>query len=142
MIRASLTHPEMIAALAAAGHGSTVLLTDGHYPAKTAVGPNTQTVHLNLTSGSPTVPEVLSVVLETIPVERATLITPSADALPSGVQQEILQMLPGSVPVARVGRQDFYALAREPDLALCVVTGDNRRFANVMLTIGVLHPGA
>lgn len=142
MITASLTHPEMIAALAAAGHGSTVLLTDGHYPAKTAVGPNTQTVHLNLTSGSPTVPEVLSVVLETIPVERATLITPSADALPSGVQEEILQMLPGSVLIARVGRQDFYALAREPDLALCVVTGDNRRFANVMLTIGVLHPGA
>ncbi|MGZ4660430.1 MAG: RbsD/FucU family protein [Arthrobacter sp.] len=141
MITARLTHPEMIAALAAAGHGSTVLLTDGHYPAKTAVGPNTRTVHLNLTAGTPTVPEVLSVVLDTIPVEQATLISPSADALPSAVQEEILQLLPDPVPIACVGRHDFYALARNPDLALCVVTGDNRRFANVLLTIGVLRPG-
>jgi L-fucose mutarotase len=140
MIKARLTHPEMIAALAAAGHGSTVLITDGHYPAKTAVGPSSQTVHLNLTSGSPTVPEVLSVVLETIPVERATVIRPSDDALPSLVQEEIRQMLPEPVPLAHVGRHDFYALAREPDLALCVVTGDNRRFANVILTMGVLGP--
>lgn len=139
MITARLTHPEMMAAFAAAGHGSTVLVTDGHYPAKTAVGPNTQTVHLNLTAGLPTVPEVLSVVLDTIPVERATLISPSADALPSEVQHEILQLLPEPVPVAYVGRQDFYALARSPDLALCVVTGDIRRFANVLLTIGVLR---
>ncbi|GAP55105.1 D-ribose pyranase 2 [Arthrobacter sp. Hiyo6] len=102
MITARLTHPEMIAALAAAGHGSTVLLTDGHYPAKTAVGPNTQTVHLNLTAGTPSVPEVLSVVLDTIPVEHATLISPSADALPSAVQEEILQLLPDPVPIAYV----------------------------------------
>ncbi|MCZ2403576.1 RbsD/FucU family protein [Paenarthrobacter sp. Z7-10] len=140
MITARLTHPDMIAALAAAGHGSTVLLTDGHYPAKTAVGPNSQTVHLNLTSGSPTVPEVLSVVLETIPVERATVISPSEDALPSAVQEEIALLLSGSAPIESVPRHAFYALARTPDLALCVVTGDNRRFANVLLTVGVLKP--
>lgn len=140
MITAKLTHPGIIAALAAAGHGSTVLLTDGHYPAKTAVGPNSHTVHLNLTSGSPTVPEVLSVLLETIPVERATVIRPSDDALPSLVQEEIRRLLPEPVPLTHVGRHDFYALAREPDLALCVVTGDNRRFANVLLTMGVLRP--
>jgi L-fucose mutarotase len=140
MITARLTHPDMIAVLAAAGHGSTVLLTDGHYPARTAVGPNSTTVQLNLTAGSPTVPAVLSVVLETIAVERATLISPSADALPSAVQDEIAELLPPQIPLERVGRQDFYALARTPDLALCVVTGDSRRFANVLLTIGVLQP--
>ncbi|WP_285247698.1 MULTISPECIES: RbsD/FucU domain-containing protein [unclassified Pseudarthrobacter] len=140
MITARLTHPNMLAALAAAGHGSSVLLTDGHYPAKTAVGRHAQTVHLNLTSGTPTVPEVLTIVLDTIPVEQATLISPSADALPSVVQHEILQLLPDPIPIAYVGRHDFYALARTTDLALCVVTGDNRRFANVLLTIGVLNP--
>lgn len=140
MISARLTHPEMIAALAAAGHGSTVLLTDGYYPARTAVGPNAQTVHLNLTKGTPTVPEVLSVVLETIAVEKATLISPSADALPSVVQEDVRRLLPEATPMEHVGRHDFYALARTPDLALCVVTGDDRRFANVLLTIGVVPP--
>lgn len=138
MITSTLTHPDIIAALAAAGHGSTVLLTDGHYPAKTAVGVHAQTVHLNLTSGTPAVPEVLKVVLDTIPVEQATLISPSADASPSAVQSEILQLLPENIPVTHVGRHDFYVLARNHDLALCVVTGDNRRFANVLLTVGVL----
>ena len=138
MITSRLTHPDMIAALAAAGHGSTVLLTDGHYHAKTAVGVNARTVHLNLTSGSPGVPEVLKVVLDTIPVEQATLISPSENALPSVVQNEILQLLPENIPATHVGRHDFYALARNHDLALCAVTGDNRRFANVLLTVGVL----
>lgn len=141
MITARLTHPGMIAALAAAGHGSTVLVTDGHYPATTAVGPNATTVHLNLASGSPTVPAVLAIILDTIMVERATLMAPSADALPSAVQEELTDLLSDSVPIERVGRHDFYTLARTPDLALCVVTGDNRRFANILLTIGVLQPG-
>jgi hypothetical protein len=56
MITGQLTHPRIISALAAAGHGATVLITDGHYSAATAVGPNAETVHLNLQADFPTVP--------------------------------------------------------------------------------------
>lgn len=129
----------MLAALAAAGHGSTVLITDGHYPAKTAVGRNAITVHLNLEAGAPTVPAVLAAVLDSVPIERATLIRPSADATPCAVHDEVARLLPEGIEPHLVDRFEFYALAREDDLALCVVTGDTRRFANALLTIGVLN---
>lgn len=138
MINSRLIHPVMIGALASAGHGSTVLICDGHYPSRTAVGPNSTTVHLNLQAGVPTVPAVLSLVLETVPVEKIRRIQPSSDALPSAVQDETDRLVDGTIEIESVDRFAFYDIARGPDLALCVVTGDTRRFANVLLTLGVL----
>ena len=34
-----------------------------------------------------------------------------------------------------LGRLEFYATCREPGLAVCVATGDNRLYANILLTI-------
>lgn len=140
MITGQLTHPRIIAALAAAGHGATVLITDGHYSAATAVGPNAETVHLNLQADFPTVPQVLAVVLGTVPVEKLTRITPSADATPCPVHSEIDELMPKGTATEFVDRFGFYALARSENLALCIVTGDSRRFANALLTVGVLQP--
>jgi hypothetical protein len=44
--------------------------------------------------------------------------------------------------LAALGRLDFYAACRESDLALCVATGDDRLYANVLLTIGYITPPA
>lgn len=95
-------------------------------------------MHLNIATDLPTVPTVLAAVLDTIAVEKATRITPTADATPCAVHEEIDRLLPEDVEKIFVDRFDFYDLARAQDLALCVVTGDIRRFANVLLTIGVL----
>jgi L-fucose mutarotase/ribose pyranase (RbsD/FucU family) len=46
--------------------------------------------------------------------------------------------LGGSVPLRRLGRLEFYATCREPDLAVCVATGDNRLYANILLTVGYI----
>ncbi|TFD09406.1 MULTISPECIES: RbsD/FucU family protein [unclassified Cryobacterium] len=138
MITSRLIHPQILGALAGAGHGSTVLITDGHYPARTAVGPNAKTVHLNLEAGVPTVPDVLCLILESIPVEKITMIRPAPDAIPSQVQDEVVETIAGMVTADFVDRFAFYTVARSPDLALCIVTGDVRRFANVLLTVGVL----
>ena len=54
-----LTHPEILDALAAAGHGAKVLITDGNYPASTKLGENAVLTYLNLAPGKPTVTEVL-----------------------------------------------------------------------------------
>ncbi|HOS03406.1 MAG TPA: RbsD/FucU domain-containing protein, partial [Candidatus Hydrogenedentes bacterium] len=35
MLKQRLIHPEILDALAAAGHGSKILITDGNYPAST-----------------------------------------------------------------------------------------------------------
>lgn len=139
MIRNTLTHPEILSSLAAAGHGSTVLITDGHYAARTAVGPNASRVYLNLTADWPRVTDVLRLVLGAVEVEAATMIQPSPDALPCEAQVEIGRLLPSSLTPQLVDRARFYDRARSLDLVLCIVTGDTRRFANVLLTVGVLR---
>jgi L-fucose mutarotase len=139
MIRNTLTHPEILSSLAAAGHGSTVLITDGHYAARTAIGPNASRVYLNLTADWPRVTDVLRLVLGAVEVEAATMIRPSPDALPCEAQAEIGRLLPSSLTPQLVDRARFYDRARSLDLVLCIVTGDTRRFANVLLTVGVLR---
>ena len=39
MLKYRLTHPEILAALAGAGHGSQVLIADGNYPFSTGANP-------------------------------------------------------------------------------------------------------
>jgi len=62
-----------------------------------------------------------------------------ADATPA-VFARYREMLGDDLPLQPLGRMDFYAQCREPDLAVCVVTGDNRLYANVLLTIGYIAP--
>ena len=137
MIKTAITHPDVLRALAAAGHKSTVLLADAHYATSTATGANATIVHLNLTPGTPTIPDVLAAVLKTVVVEHATQIQPSPDALPSAIQESVDKAL-DAVSVERVERDAFYALARSHDLALAIVTGDTSRFGNVLLRLGPL----
>ena len=73
MIKAQLIHPQITAALARAGHGSRVLLSDGNYPHSTARGPNTEVVYLNLAPGLVGVCDVLRVLTTAIPVEHAAV---------------------------------------------------------------------
>jgi L-fucose mutarotase len=35
---------------------------------------------------------------------------------------------------------EFYAECRQSDLAVCVATGDDRLYANLLLTIGFVAP--
>ncbi len=42
----------------------------------------------------------------------------------------------------RLARLEFYATCREPDLAVCVATGDNRLYANILLTVGYIAPSS
>jgi L-fucose mutarotase len=39
-------------------------------------------------------------------------------------------------------RLEFYATCREPDLAICVATGDNRLYASILLTVGYIPPSS
>jgi L-fucose mutarotase len=49
--------------------------------------------------------------------------------------------LPG-VPFTGYERQEFYSEARRPDVAVVIATGDDRIYANLLLTIGVRTPTA
>jgi L-fucose mutarotase len=52
------------------------------------------------------------------------------------------ELLGPAVPLQPLGRLDFYATCREPDLAVCVATGDNRLYANILLTVGYIAPSS
>jgi L-fucose mutarotase len=140
MLLTALLHPEILAALAGAGHGSRVLLADGHYPASTAVGRHARIVYVNLTPGLLDVSTVLDVLLRTVPIEAAAvMVPPAAEPEPEAIGEYRDRL--ASVPVEELDRFAFYAQARSDDLALSIVTADVRTYANLLLTIGVRNIG-
>jgi L-fucose mutarotase len=50
------------------------------------------------------------------------------------------RMLPESVELKLLGRFEFYDVAREHDTALVIATGEQRIYANILLTVGVVMP--
>jgi L-fucose mutarotase len=48
-----------------------------------------------------------------------------------------MRLLPAGVPTRSLSRSEFYLAVGQPTTALVIVTGEERRFANLLLTIGV-----
>ena len=140
MLRFPLIHPPLLAALGAAGHGARVLLADANYSHSTNVSPRAALIHLNLRPGLVTVDQVLEPVLAAVPVEAVHVMRPDEGEDPD-VFGRYRELLGPGLPLQPLGRFDFYAACREPDLAVCVATGDDRLYANVLLTLGYLRPG-
>jgi L-fucose mutarotase len=139
MLRYRLTHPEILAALASAGHGSRVLIADGHYPFATASGPNATLVFLNLRAGVVTVPEVLELVAEAVPIESAAVMHPpkEPDQPVPQIFADFGRLLGSATPLEELDRFAFYDAAKSEDVALVIATGEQRTYANILLTIGV-----
>ncbi len=138
MLKTGLLHPEILRALGEAGHGAQVLIADGNYPLLTRSSAAAHRVYLNLAPGLVTATDVLRVLVDAIPIEAAHVMGPDSGEEP-GIFAEFRQMLPGT-PLQRLGRYQFYDMARGPDLALAIETGEQRIYANVLLTIGVVMP--
>ena len=138
MLRYRLLHPEILAALGAAGHGSRVLIADGNYPFATRSSPAARRVYLNLAPDLLKATDVLAVLADAIPVEAAHVMVPDAGEEPP-IFAEFRALLPG-VDLAALDRFTFYDAAGEPDLALVIATGERRIYANLLLTIGVVPP--
>jgi L-fucose mutarotase len=137
MIKGPLLHPEILRALAGAGHGAQVLISDGNYPHSTGAPASAARVFLNLRPGSLTVTEVLGTLAASVPIESA-LGMQTRDGSAAPIHGEIRALL-GGAPFDLVPRLDFYARARGADTALVIATGEQRRFANVLFTIGVIR---
>ena len=139
MLRTRLIHPQILAALAAAGHGSQVLISDGNFPHATASPPGATRVYLNLSPGRVTVTEVLEALAPTVPLESAAVMRPDDAAAPA-VLEEYAALLPAGTPVEVVERFAFYERGRRPDVTLVIATGDQRLYSNLLLTIGYIDP--
>lgn len=137
MLRTGLTHPQILEALAAAGHGSLVLISDGNFPSLTAPHPGARHVYLNLRPGMVTVTDILATLRLVVPIEKAVLMD-SDDGAEPAVHAELVGLLDPETRIAHVGRADFYTATRSDQLALVIASGDERWYANVLLTMGPL----
>jgi L-fucose mutarotase len=138
MLTTRLLHPGILEALGEAGHGAQVLIADGNYPLRTRTNQAARRVYLNLAPGLVSVTDVLDVLRGAIPIEAAHVMGPDSGEEP-GIFADFRAMLP-EIPLQRLGRFQFYDMARGPDLALAIATGEQRIYANLLLTIGVLMP--
>jgi L-fucose mutarotase len=136
MLRYTLLHPEILAALGGAGHGSRVLIADGNYPFGTGAPPAARRVYLNLAPGILTVTDVLRVLADAIPIEAAHVMVPDSGPEPP-IFAEFRAILP-DLALETIGRFPFYDAVRGPDTALVIATGERRVYANILLTIGVV----
>ena len=137
MILNRILHPDILSALARAGHGSCVLIADGNYPFSTNSPASAVKVFLNLRRGLVTVTDVLEVLRDTIPIEQATMMA-TRDGQPAPIHQEFIKLLPAGVPTRTLARAEFYAAVNQPATALVIATGEEQRFANLLITIGVV----
>jgi len=137
MLKTKLLHPEILSALGSNGHGSRLLIADGNYPFTTGVPEKAQKVFLNLSPGMVSVTDIVKVIKEVIPIESYLVMLPP-DETPQEIHEEFLNILGDSIPVTKVKRFDFYKEAQSPDTCLVIATGEIRRFANILITIGVV----
>ena len=137
MLKSKLLHPEILSALGSNGHGSKLLIADGNYPFTTGVPEKARKVFLNLSPGMLSVIDVLKVINDVAPVESYLVMLPP-DGAPQAIHEEFQSILGEGTPVTKVKRFDFYKEARSEDTFLVIATGEMRRFANILITIGVV----
>ncbi len=140
MLKGRLIHPGILGALGTLGHGSGILISDGNYPLRTKLSPRATEVYLNLSPGVPTVTQVLEALLTAIPLEAAHVMLPADGSEPPIFAEfrQLIRAVGSSVQLEGLDRFAFYDAASEPDVGLGIHTGEQRIYANILLTIGVV----
>lgn len=139
MLKSKLLHPDILYALAGAGHSSKILVADANYPFSTTDSPNAEIVYLNFCPGKLNVPEVVEVLHETIPFESVEVNVPES-GIDSEVVGEVAHIIGPEIALSRLKRFDFYDAVNTKDLRLIIATGETRIYSCVLITIGYI-PG-
>ena len=131
MLTGKLIHPEIMRVLSLCGHGDKILIADGNYPLAEKTG-NAAKVYLGLRRGCPTVTEVLEALCDVVPFERAEVMTREDGEEPE-IFSDFRRRL-NDLPLEGHSRQAFYDAC--DGIALAISTGEQRTYANILLTIG------
>lgn len=134
MIKSAITHPPLLAALAQCGHKTQVLIADGNYACVTHAPKDATVVYLNLAPGTLAAPPILEKLLACINVESAALMACPPD-FTNTIEAEYRQLLPAQCPVEHLPREAFYAAVKSDRTLLVIASGEQRRFANLLLTV-------
>jgi L-fucose mutarotase len=138
MLKSKLLHPTLLNTLGKSGHGSQILIADGNYPLLTRSNPAAEHVYLNVMPGLLTVTQVLEALLTATPVEAAHVMWRDDGDEPE-IMAEFRQMLPG-IELQSTERFAFYEMSKGADVGLAIATGEQRLYANILLTVGVVQP--
>ena len=145
MLKHRLIHPRINEVLGRAGHHAKILIADGNYPASTKKGPNAELVCLNLAPGVVTCTQVLEAILSAVPVDAVHTMMYTKDD-PYTLDKDpdvwadyraVLKSFGLDVPLEPIPKWDFYKAVETSDHVLTIQTGDQQRFANILLSIGV-----
>ncbi|WP_432797846.1 RbsD/FucU family protein [Poriferisphaera sp. WC338] len=145
MLKGKLIHPDILAALGRAGHSARILIADGNYPFSTTLSPNAELINLNLSPGLVSCTDALDAILSAVPIEAAHVMQyasegPYALEQDPEIWQDFRKLLPTDIKLDRIERFAFYEAASKPDVAITIATGEQRIYANILLTIGVNFP--
>ncbi|MBU2902449.1 RbsD/FucU family protein [Maribacter dokdonensis] len=136
MLKTPVIHPTIMEVLARSGHFAQVVIADGNLPVGAMNGPNSTTVHLNFKPGLLDALTVLEGILEVCPIQGAIVMEK-----PSEANAEIhlaYKELLADVSWSEMERWAFYDQIRDKTTTLIIQTGEQRRFANLILTVGVV----
>lgn len=136
MLKTAVIHPTILEALGRSGHFAQVVIADGNLPVGAMAGPNSVTVHLNFSPGLLDALTVLKGIIDVCPIQGAIVMEkpPQASAEIHDAYKELL----GDVSWESMERWAFYDKIRDPLTTLIIQTGEQRRFANLILTVGVV----
>jgi len=145
MLKHRLIHPRINEIIGRAGHHAKILIADGNYPTSTKKGPNAEIVCLNLAPGIVTCTQVLEVLLSAVPVDAVnTMMYTKDDPYTLDKDPDVwddyraaLKKSGLNVKLEPIAKWDFYKAVETPDHILTIQTGDQQRFANLLLSIGV-----
>ena len=130
MLKGKLLHPDILQVLGRAGHGSQILISDGNFPSLSALAPGAQLISLNLSPGIVSCTAVLEAIAATAPIEAAAVMD---------YHREGPYALDADPPIERFA---FYEAARGGNVVATIQTAEQRLYANLLLTIGVIMPEA
>lgn len=139
MLKTEIIHPELLCALAEAGHGARILVADGNYPVTVKSPPRARIVYCNFVPGTVSGVDMVRVLAKTIPIESALFMMPPDGVMPD-IVREYHALIGAGLPLESRDRFGFYAEASSADTHLVIATGEQRPYANLLLTVGVVKP--
>jgi len=132
--------PELLKILAEMGHGDEIILADAHFPGHTL---NFCLIRADGLSITTLVDAVLPLFeLDSYACPLVMMQAVEGDLLDPEVERQYMEVIHRHVPAAnpptRIGRFDFYDRAREAFAV--VITGETRKYGNLLLKKGVAPP--
>ena len=113
MLKTEIIHPELIYALARAGHGSRILITDSNYASDIFASESATRVYLNFMPGKLLVTEIMEGLLATLPIENAySMLTD--DNQDAAIVQHFDDLLPAKAERKALKRDAMVLSTRSP----------------------------